>query len=103
MFQKGLIGEVYNIGGGNEYQNIEITHRILKTLNKPLACIKYVKDRLGHDRRYSLNCAKIRKLGFKPKVNFQQGLEETIKWYKENKWWWEKLKMRCRNKFGMTI
>lgn len=88
----GNIGEVYNIGGGNEKPNLEITEYILKKLEKPKSLMTFVPDRLGHDRRYSLDCAKIRQLGWTPRHNFEDALDKTIQWYIENRWWWEKLK-----------
>jgi dTDP-glucose 4,6-dehydratase len=81
---KGKFGEVYNIGGGNEKNNLEITKLILEILEKPESLITFVEDRLGHDRRYSLDSAKIMKLGWKPEWNFEGALTETINWYKEN-------------------
>lgn len=83
LFQ-GKLGEIYNIGGGNEKTNLEITRLILKILNKPETLIKKVKDRLGHDRRYSLDSSKIRKLGWEPEWEFEEALIKTIGWYKEN-------------------
>ena len=90
--EKGKIGDVYNIGGGNEKENIEITNSILKEMDKDKSDIEYVKDRLGHDWRYSLDCTKIHKLGWKPKHNFEDALKDTIYWYKKNINWWEILK-----------
>ena len=81
---KGELGEVYNIGGGNEKNNLEITHLILELLNKPESLITFVDDRLGHDRRYSLDSAKAMKLGWKPEYSFEEALKETVEWYKEN-------------------
>ena len=92
LVQKGTIGQVYNVGAGNERMNIEITDLILEKLNKPESLKTYVKDRLGHDRRYSVDTSKIHKLGWKPKHKFEDAIEFTIKWYTENRWWWEKLK-----------
>jgi len=89
--QEGEIGEIYNIASGVEKTNIEITRMILKELNKPESLINYVKDRLGHDRRYSLDCTKIRKLGWKPSHSFEEALKTTIQWYIENEWWWKPL------------
>ena len=91
VLQKGNAGEIYNIGGESERQNIEITKRILKELDLPESLIEPVKDRPGHDRRYSIDCSKVKKLGWKPKANFEAALKETIRWYKENKAWWKKL------------
>lgn len=96
VLQKGKIGEVYNIGAGNEVTNLEVTKSILKYLKKSSALIKFVKDRPGHDRRYSLKIGKIEKLGFKPAYNFNEALLETIGWYKNNRKWWEQIKTKCR-------
>lgn len=90
--QNGKLGEVYNIGGGNEKTNLEITERILKKLEKPQSLMTHVKDRPGHDRRYSIDCSKIADLGWKPKHEFEEALDKTITWFMENRWWWEKLK-----------
>jgi len=92
VLQKGKIGEVYNIGGNNEKNNLELTHLILNLLGKNKDFIRYVKDRPGHDRRYSLDSRKIRALGFKPELNFKRALKETIVWYEANRSWWEKIK-----------
>jgi dTDP-glucose 4,6-dehydratase len=93
VLHKGRDGEVYNIGGGNEVENVKITGTILKLLDKPMSLIKPVQDRPGHDRRYSIDCSKIKKeLGWKPKANFVNELEQTVKWYVDNVWWWKKLK-----------
>ncbi|MCH7677854.1 dTDP-glucose 4,6-dehydratase [candidate division KSB1 bacterium] len=90
--QNGRLGEVYNIGGGNERTNLEITDRILKKLEKPQSLMTFVKDRLGHDRRYSVDCSKIADVGWQPKHNFEEALDKTISWFMENNWWWKKLK-----------
>ncbi len=90
---KGRIGEVYNIGGGNEITNLELTELILKYTGKGKDLIKKVADRPGHDRRYSLDFSKIKKeLGYKPSKNFAQLLRQTVEWYINNEWWWKKLK-----------
>jgi len=91
---KGRIGEIYNISGGYEIPNIELTKIILKLLAKKDTMINYVPDRLGHDRRYSLDSTKIRKLGWKPSKNFHSAIKETIDWYKNNRHWWQQLKTR---------
>ena len=92
VLEKGKAGEIYNIGGGNELQNIELTKIILKELGKGEEMIERVPDRLGHDLRYSLDCSKIEKqLGWKPKTDFREGLHETVQWYKENEKWWKQL------------
>lgn len=88
VLHKGIIGQVYNIGGDNEVQNIEIVRTILSALNKGEESIKYVNDRPGHDRRYAVDNSKINKaFGWKPSYTLETGLEETIKWYLENKDW----------------
>jgi dTDP-glucose 4,6-dehydratase len=87
-FHQGRPGEVYNIGGNNEWRNIEITKLILAELNKPESLIKFVDDRLGHDRRYAIDSTKIQtELGWSPKYTFETGIRETISWYKANKQW----------------
>ena len=85
VLNEGKIGEVYNIGGENEKPNIEITKLILNILEKPESLIKYVDDRLGHDRRYSLDSYKTQNLGWKPEWTFEEAMQETIKWYIANK------------------
>ncbi|MFH1612387.1 MAG: dTDP-glucose 4,6-dehydratase [bacterium] len=92
VMHKGEIGQIYNIGANDEKQNIEITFLILKLLKKGNDSIQYVADRLGHDRRYSVNCEKIKKLGWSPVHNFDIAIKNTVKWYVENKKWWEKIK-----------
>ncbi len=92
LLQKGRAGEVYNVGAGNEMANIELTKAILKEMGKGEEMIQHVPDRKGHDRRYALSIAKIRVLGWKPKVDFGKGLHETAQWYKQNAKWWKPLK-----------
>ena len=89
VFQKGKTGEVYNIASGNEKQNIEIANLILEELDKPKSLIRFVDDRKGHDFRYSLDCEKIKELGWNPKYNFEEALRGTIRWYVDNVWWWK--------------
>ena len=90
---KGVSGETYNIGGGAELSNMEITQKILDHFEKSLDDVEFVPDRLGHDFRYSVNWDKARnQLGYNPRVSFKSGLEETIKWYQTNKPWWKPLK-----------
>jgi dTDP-glucose 4,6-dehydratase len=85
---KGRVGEVYNIGGNNERANIEIVRLILKTLGKDESLIRYVEDRLGHDRRYAIDNTKITsELGWSPSFTFERGLEETIRWYMDHSAW----------------
>jgi dTDP-glucose 4,6-dehydratase len=88
VLQSGRVGEIYNIGGNNEKANIDIVRLILNTLGKPESLIKYVEDRLGHDRRYAIDNTKITsELGWKPTYTFEEGIMETIKWYLDNKKW----------------
>ncbi|MDD5748058.1 MAG: dTDP-glucose 4,6-dehydratase [Actinomycetota bacterium] len=89
VLEKGSPGEVYNIGGGVEKSNIEITRLILNILGKDESLIEYVRDRPGHDRRYSLECSKIASLGFLTGSNFEEKLKETVDWYVENRWFWK--------------
>jgi dTDP-glucose 4,6-dehydratase len=89
---KGEPGESYNVGGGNERTNLEITNMVLELLNKPSSLINYVKDRAGHDRRYSLDTTKLRALGWKPQYNLDEALPQTVQWYLNNRQWWEPLK-----------
>lgn len=97
VWHKGKVGEIYNIGAGNEETNIRITKLILKHLNKDQSLIEYVKDRPGHDRRYSLNCLKLRKLGWKPSYEFNEAIEKTIKWFLDNQSWWQKIKNKKKH------
>ena len=91
VLHKGKSGEVYNVGAGNEEMNITIANLILEELGKPKSLIKFVEDRLGHDFRYSLNCDKIKRLGWRTKTSFEEGIRKTISWYEENEWWWTPL------------
>ncbi|WP_342046225.1 dTDP-glucose 4,6-dehydratase [Bacillus sp. OTU530] len=92
VLHNGRNGEVYNVGGNNERTNIEIVKTILEQLDKPESLIKYVTDRPGHDRRYAIDATKLRtELGWQPKYTFDTGIEQTIKWYLENKDWWENI------------
>ncbi len=92
VLQNGKNGEAYNIAGNCEKQNIEITKKILELTGKSEDLIEYVKDRAGHDRRYSLNDSKIAKLGWQPSYDFEEAMQETVKWYQENEDWWRKIK-----------
>jgi dTDP-glucose 4,6-dehydratase len=91
VLENGESGQIYNIGGGNEKKNIEIAREILRRLSLPETMIEFVSDRPGHDFRYSLDCEKTTRLGWKPRVSFEDGLQETIDWYVANKWWWRPL------------
>lgn len=92
ILHKGKVGEVYNIGSGEEVANKDLTAMILEEFGASDEMIEYVADRLGHDRRYSIDSSKLRKeLGWKPDAIFAEDLKKTIAWYKENEWWWKKL------------
>jgi dTDP-glucose 4,6-dehydratase len=90
----GTLGEVYNIGAGNEVTNKELTYAILELTGADESSIEFVADRLGHDRRYSIDTSKVRALGWKPAREFAEGLELTVQWYRDNRWWWEPLKTK---------
>jgi dTDP-glucose 4,6-dehydratase len=90
--ERGRPGEVYNLGGSNERQNLDIVHRILDLLGKPRSLVKFVGDRPGHDRRYAIDAAKARReLGWEPRRRFEDGLAGTVAWYRENRGWWERI------------
>jgi dTDP-glucose 4,6-dehydratase len=92
VFEKGKIGEVYNIGASNEIPNLKIVELILKNLDKGHELIEFVKDRPGHDRRYAINSSKIKsELGWKPEFDFESAIQNTIDWYLKNKNWWKKI------------
>jgi dTDP-glucose 4,6-dehydratase len=92
LIERGVPGEVYNVGGGNEVTNLDLTHRILALAGRPSSLIQPVADRPGHDRRYCVDSSKIHRLGWHPEVDFQDGLEATIEWYLKNEWWWRPIK-----------
>jgi len=92
LIARGGNGEVYNIGGGNEVPNIDLTREILRLAGRPEALIEPVADRIGHDRRYCLDTSKIRTLGWSPAVVFEDGLRGTVEWYRQNEWWWRPIK-----------
>lgn len=97
VLHEGRPGEVYNVGGGNELPNVDIAGRILELLEKPRELLTYVKDRPGHDRRYSLDCSRITsELGWCPRFEFRQALQETIDWYRTNRRWWEAIKAKTK-------
>ena len=88
VWRRGQVGEVYNVGGRCEKTNLELTYALLEAVGKPRSLIRYVKDRAGHDRRYAIDCAKIeRELGWQPAVPFEQGLRDTVAWYRANAGW----------------
>lgn len=90
--RNGVPGQAYNIPGGSERRNIELTRRILELTEKPESLIKPVADRVGHDRRYSIDGAKLRALGWSPRMPWDEGIALTVRWYQENAWWWGKIK-----------
>ncbi|MGQ9902795.1 MAG: dTDP-glucose 4,6-dehydratase [Anaerolineae bacterium] len=92
VIEKGQPGEIYNVGSGVETRNIDLTHAILDLLGKPYSLIQPVKDRPGHDRRYALDISKLRALGWTSRHTFAQAIEQTVRWYVDNEWWWRKLK-----------
>lgn len=92
VLQRGVIGEVYNVGANTEVCNIDVAEQIVRLLEKPASLIKFVKDRLGHDMRYAVDCTKIHALGWKPQTGFTEGLEQTVRWYQTNTDWWRKIK-----------
>jgi len=90
--EKGEAGEVYNIGAGNEMRNIDMARFLLAEIGKPESLIQQVKDRPGHDRRYAVDCGKLRSLGWQPRYDAAEALRATVRWYAENRWWWEPIK-----------
>jgi dTDP-glucose 4,6-dehydratase len=94
LIARGRPGEVYNIGGGNEVRNVDLTHRILELTGRPASLITPVADRPGHDRRYALDTTKLGELGWAPVVPFDEGLAGVVAWYRDNEWWWRPIKER---------
>jgi dTDP-glucose 4,6-dehydratase len=94
VLRKGAIGEIYNIGGGNETTNRELTSMVLSNMGVGEEMVEYVQDRLGHDRRYSIDCSKANALGWKPSRDLDVAIAETVEWYRANRAWWEPLKAR---------
>jgi len=92
VLRKGSVGEIYNIGGGNETTNRELTEKVLALLGVGDEMVEYVQDRLGHDRRYSIDCSKANALGWTPSRSLDEALAETVDWYRANRAWWEPLK-----------
>ena len=92
VLREGEPGQIYNIGAGNEITNRELTERLLGLCDADDSSIEYVTDRLGHDRRYSIDCSKVRALGWRPQRELTEGLAATVTWYRDNRWWWEPLK-----------
>ena len=96
-FKKGKGGEAYNISGTTHLQNIDLTRRILKILGKPESLIQFVKDRVGHDRRYAISAAKLKHLGWKETARFDKALEETVLWYRDHQVWWKSIKEKSED------
>lgn len=92
VLHEGVPGETYNVGTGQEMENIEMVHLLLEALERPPSLIRYVQDRPGHDRRYSLNIDKIRALGWRPRHTPAEAIAATARWYQDNEWWWRKIK-----------
>lgn len=92
VFRHGAPGRIYNLGGGNERENLEVAERIVTCLGKPRSLIRFVQDRPGHDRRYSIDCSRAHALGWKPSVPFEEGLRQTVEWYRAHEGWWRKIK-----------
>jgi dTDP-glucose 4,6-dehydratase len=93
VLERGELGHVYNIGGGNPRTNLEITQRLVEGCGRAMSShVRHVADRAGHDRRYAVNCAKARALGWSPRMDFEAGLRATIAWYRDNEAWWRPLK-----------
>ena len=92
MLRSGRAGETYNIGGPDELPNIDVVRKILELTGRDESLIEHVKDRLGHDRRYSLASEKTIGLGWKPRIRFDEGIAQTVDWYRDNPWWWEPIR-----------
>lgn len=96
VYTKGRAGEVYNIGGGTQLTNVEITKKLLELMGKDWSYVDHVEDRKGHDLRYCVDITKIQnELGYEPQVPFEQGLADVVQWYRDNRAWWEPLKERA--------
>jgi dTDP-glucose 4,6-dehydratase len=94
IIKKGKIGETYLLGGNSEFSNLEITKKIIKIMNTDDSVIEYVKDRAGHDLRYAIDYSKAKcELNWEPKISLEEGLKNTVKWYKKNRAWWQKIKV----------
>ncbi len=89
IMHKGIVGDVYNIGGHNELTNLEVAQKIIYALDKSQQLITFVPDRLGHDKRYAIDPSKLESLGWKPTYSFDTGIKQTIRWYLDNRNWWE--------------
>jgi dTDP-glucose 4,6-dehydratase len=92
ILHRGVPGEAYNVGADNERPNIEVAEVILDLLGKPRSLIRFVEDRTNHDARYSIDSSKLRALGWSPRHDFAAAIEKTVAWYRDNEWWWRKVK-----------
>jgi dTDP-glucose 4,6-dehydratase len=92
VLRQGTLGEAYNLGGGNERENIDVVRQILRLLGQSDDLIRHVQDRAGHDRRYALDSSKAHALGWQPAQSFEDALAATVRWYQENEAWWRPLK-----------
>ena len=92
VLRAGRAGEVYNVGGPDETENIEVVRRLLALCGRGESLIEHVADRPGHDRRYSLSSEKTRALGWEPRIRFADGLSQTVDWYRDNEWWWQPIR-----------
>ncbi|MGQ0810046.1 MAG: dTDP-glucose 4,6-dehydratase [Nitrospiraceae bacterium] len=92
VLHQGQPGTIYNVGGGNERENITVAQLILEYIGKPSSLIRLVQDRPGHDRRYAVDSSRLRSIGWKPAVSFEEGLQATVEWYQRNDAWWRKIK-----------
>ena len=99
LIEKGADGEVYNIGGSQEMANIDLTRSILKSMGRNESFIEYVNDRPGHDFRYSLDCSKLKNLGWEPEYDLEDGLRMTIDWYRNNEHWWRPVKQKMDSRY----
>ena len=92
VLEHGVAGETYNVGGPDESDNIAVVQRILELCDVDQSLIDYIADRPGHDRRYSLGSEKVQALGWRAQTRFEQGIERTVSWYRDNAWWWEPIR-----------
>ncbi|MFH1361717.1 MAG: dTDP-glucose 4,6-dehydratase [bacterium] len=97
VLRQGKVGQVYNIGGESEARNVDLTKMVLELLGRDEALIEFVGDRPGHDRRYSIDCSKIKKLGWQPQTPLKEGLKITVDWFRQNRDWWEKIKKKQKD------
>ncbi len=99
LLEKGINGQVYNVGGGQECTNMNLTQHILKIMGLDESCVEFVQDRPGHDYRYSLDCSKLKRLGWHPEWTLERGLPKTIDWYKHNEDWWRPVKEKMDERY----